>query len=231
VVIAVISVIAAFLLPVLARSKGSAQSVKCMSNLRQVVIAASMYWEEHDGATFRYRGTATNNGDIFWFGWLERSTGANEGKRGFNHAEGPIYPHIKNWDVTLCPSFSYHNQKLKLKATSATCGYGVNLHLTAPQLDNVNSVCRPSDTITFADSAQVNTFQAPASPDNPMIEEFYYVSTNQVEATAHFRHKGTANSAFYDGHVDREKPQEGSLDARMPDQVVGRLVSERLIVP
>src|SRR2546425_9551782 len=33
----------------------------------------------------------------------------------------------------------------------------------------------------LADAAQVNTWQAPASPSNPMLEEWYYVdnSTNQ----------------------------------------------------
>ena len=230
IVIAVIGLVAGLLLPVLARSKSSARQVKCMSNLRQLAIAADMYWEDNDNATFRYKGANTNNGDVFWFGWLERSTGGNEGNRAYDYTQGPLFPYLENWDVTLCPSFSYHSPKLKLKAKSSTCGYGVNLYLTAPQLSTVTAIKHPSDMVAFADSAQVNTFQFPASPSNPMIEEFYYVSTNLLEATAHFRHRQKANVVYCDGHVDREKPQDGSLDTHLPEEFVGRLPLECLTV-
>lgn len=230
IVIATISVLAGLLLPVLARGKGSAQQVKCMSNLRQLEMAAEMCWDVDDGATFRYRGNSTNNGDIFWFGWLERSNGANEGNRAFDYTQGPLYPYLENWNVTLCPSFSYYFQNLKLKAKTATCGYGVNLHITAPELGSVNAIHAPSDIVIFADAAQINTFQAPASPSNPMLEEFYYVSTNRTEATGHFRHRGLANAVFCDGHVEREWPEPRSIDKRMPEQQVGRLTPERLMV-
>ena len=225
VVIAVIGIAAGVFLPVLARSKGSGQTARCASNLRQLAIAVNGYWDDHDGRTFRYRGAMTNNGDVFWFGWLERGS---EGLREFDSTAGPLYPYLKNWNATLCPSFSHRFEKFKPKATSSTCGYGVNLHLTATNLMNIDLVQRPGDTVAFADSAQVNTFQAPASPSNPMIEEFYYVSTNDFEATAHFRHRRTANAVFCDGHVEREKPKEGSIDKRMPEHVVGRLPPERL---
>ncbi len=65
---------------------------------------------------------------------------------------------------------------------------------------------------------------------NPMIEEFYYVSTNPLEATAHFRHRQKANVVYCDGHVDREKPQDGSIDSHMPEELVGRLPPECLTV-
>jgi prepilin-type processing-associated H-X9-DG protein len=38
-----------------------------------------------------------------------------------------------------------------------------------------------------------------------MLEEFYYVSTNRNEATAHFRHAQKASVVFCDGHVAMEK--------------------------
>lgn len=81
------------------------------------------------------------------------------------------------------------------------------------------------------EAAQVNTIQAPASKSNPMLEEFYYVSTNRNEATAHFRHAHRANVVFCDGHVATENPDPGSLDQNLPSQFVGRLRPEVLIVP
>jgi prepilin-type processing-associated H-X9-DG protein len=94
---------------------------------------------------------------------------------------------------------------------------------------NITRIAQPVETILYADAAQVNTFQAPASPDNPLLEEFYYV--NSIEATAHFRHQQFANAVFCDGHVARERPVPGSIDQKLPAALVGRLRPESLQVP
>src|SRR6185503_3533693 len=92
----------------------------------------------------------------------------------------------------------------------------------------VISVRHPADVAVFTDAAQVNTFQAPASPSHPMLEECYYVSVNPREATVHFRHQQRANVVFFDGHVARETPQPNSIDPAWPQQYVGRLREECL---
>lgn len=231
VVIAVIAVIAAMLFPAFGRAKTSAQRVRCISNLRQLGLAARMYCDDHDDAFFRYRGGSTNNGEIFWFGWLERGA---EGKRAFDPSHGALSPYLQGRGVELCPSLNYSASYFKPKANGAAFGYGYNLHLSTP-LDQprleVEKVTRAGETVLFADAAQINTFQAPASPSNPMLEEFYYVSTNQTERTGHFRHGSTLNAVFCDGHVGQEKPLSGSIDPRMPRAKVGRLRPEILAVP
>ena len=93
----------------------------------------------------------------------------------------------------------------------------------------ISRAARPVDLAVLADAAQVNTFQPPASPEHPMLEEFYYVSTNRNEATAHFRHAQRANAVFADGHIATEKMSPGSLDQNLPAQSVGRLRAEILI--
>ena len=121
-----------------------------------------------------------------------------------------------------------------MKAKGAAYGYGYNLQLSSgvnQSPKKISSITRHSDIALLADSAQVNTFQPPASPDNPMLEEFYYVSTNRNEATAHFRHAQKASVAFCDGHVAMEKMEPGSLDQHLPGQFVGRLRVEILAVP
>ena len=85
----------------------------------------------------------------------------------------------------------------------------------------INSLFDPSASAFLADAAQVNTFQAPASKDNPMIEEFYYV--NDREKTAHFRHNKNSFVAFCDGHVASNSFVKGSIDQRMPSHWIGRL--------
>ena len=71
------------------------------------------------------------------------------------------------------------------------------------------------------DAAQINTFQAPASPENPLLEEFYYFNT--TEKTVHFRHEGNSNVLFVDGHAGSAAPELGSMDERLPEAHVGRL--------
>jgi prepilin-type processing-associated H-X9-DG protein len=94
---------------------------------------------------------------------------------------------------------------------------------------NLSRIVRPGDLAIFADAAQINTFQAPASPEHPMLEEFYYVNTS--EPTAHFRHQQSANVVFRDGHAGREMPVPDSIDQRLPKENVGRLRAEILVVP
>jgi prepilin-type processing-associated H-X9-DG protein len=130
--------------------------------------------------------------------------------------------------VELCPALNYFSPRFKLKAAGAAYGYGVNLHLTAPLLASVSPITRTADLGLFADAAQVNTFQAPASPEHPLLEEFYYV--HALEPTAHFRHQGKANLVFLDGHVGGETAVAGSINADLPEARVGRLRPECLRV-
>ena len=224
IVIAILSVLCALLLPALASSKENGRRAQCLSNLRQLALAAQMYWDENEEISFRYLRGSTNGGTIYWFGWIKPGA---EGEREFDAAYGALFPYLGERGVEICPSLDYGSTVYKFKAKGAAYGYGYNRLFSALLLENLR---HPDGTAAFADSAQVNDFQAPASPDRPLLEEFYYFDDQPDSATVHFRHRGKANIAFADGHVDREMPDPNSLDFRLPGQTVGRLHAE-IVVP
>jgi prepilin-type processing-associated H-X9-DG protein/prepilin-type N-terminal cleavage/methylation domain-containing protein len=237
VVIAIIAILAAMLLPVLTQGKSSAQRAQCMSNLRQVGVAAELYWDDNGGNCFSYVFAPTNYGDIYWFGWIGPG---EEGQRPFDLSFGVMYPYLNSSDVRLCPSLGYALAEFKLKADSVVFSYGYNFYLSAPTGKppiNVSRLRQPPQTALFADAAQVNNFQAPASPSNPMLEEWYYLDleTNYSSANnypnGHFRHSQKANVVFCDGHAGLENYVRGSIDPKLPSQFVGQLRPEILTLP
>ena len=228
VVVAIVAILASLLLPALQASKEKARRTQCVDNLHQMGLATLMYWDDNDGQTFRYHVGATNGGIVYWFGWLKPGP---EGTREFDQARGPLYPYLQGNEVAICPSLDYSSTLYKYKSKSAASGYGYNLYLGEKSIP-LSRVGQPSETVLYADSAQVNDFQDPASPDNPRLEEFYYVDVGDGTdyPNAHFRHRLRASVVMCDGHVDQENPVPGTIDLRMAEQHVGRLRPEILLV-
>jgi prepilin-type processing-associated H-X9-DG protein/prepilin-type N-terminal cleavage/methylation domain-containing protein len=234
VVIATIAILAAMLLPVLSRGRLSAQHASCEGNLRQLGVATELYWDDNDGNCFECGPTNINSGQLWWFGWL--GSGA-EGHRPFDLSVGKLFLYLNGSDVRLCPSLDSQAPQFKLKATNVVFSYGYNWFLSpAIQPIIISKLRNPTDTALYADAAQVNNFLAPALPSNPMLEEWYYLDnpTNYPSSSyyphGHFRHSQRANVAFCDGHVGMETMVSGSVDPKLPNQFVGRLRPEILVL-
>jgi prepilin-type N-terminal cleavage/methylation domain-containing protein/prepilin-type processing-associated H-X9-DG protein len=228
VVIAIIALLAGLLLPTLVKSKAAARSARCMSNLRQLGVAAQLYWDDNRGNCFAYSTGPTNGGLNYWFGWI--GPGA-EGQRPFDLSFGKLYPYLNGSDVRLCPALDYRMPKFKLKATNVVFSYGYNSYLSSGLGSipiRVDQIKQTAETVLFGDAAQVNNFQAPASHDNPMLEEWYYLDNSTAYPNGHFRHGKKANIAFIDTHVGSESMLAGSIDPNLPNQFVGRLRPEIL---
>ena len=89
VVIGIIAILAALLLPAVSQAKESARRSACASNQRQIILAASMYADEHEG---RFPGQP---GD----GLPVRAVGGD----GRNYY-ALLMPCVNNPRVWLCPS-------------------------------------------------------------------------------------------------------------------------------
>jgi len=231
VVIAILAVLIGILLPILMQVKIASARAISSNSLTELMIGGRAYLADNNNTFWAYEQAAPG-GIQWWFGFETSSSARTaEGQRTCDYSRSPLGPYVMtSGGVKTDPALLQYSPRLKPKYQDGNYGYGYNTVLATDSTGkprNALTVELPSQMIVFATCAQVNTFQAPATPQNPMVEEFYMISDTQT--TAHFRHGRHALAAFLDGSV-RELSmatdmQPGSQDQRMPAANIGRFNS------
>lgn len=216
--ISVIAILAALSLAAMSRMRALGQKAYCANSLRQLGAATQAYLAEHEQRFFYYSQN-TADGTLWYFGLEPTGGPKTEGSRVLDQTQGPLYPYVQQvGGVQVCPAFPYDSAMWKPKFKGASWGYGFNTLLSNV---NVLTIDTPSRILVFGDCAQVNTFQAPATAKNPLVEEFYMIDTSS--RTVHFRHGNIANVLFIDGHVEPMNMYPGTQDTRLKSANVGRI--------
>jgi prepilin-type N-terminal cleavage/methylation domain-containing protein/prepilin-type processing-associated H-X9-DG protein len=190
VVIAIIAILAAILFPVFARAREAARQSSCLSNLKQLGLATTMYAGDYDEVL----PTASNlrrlaNGRLEeWYDLLP--------------------PYVKNNAVFHCPS---HPGNRNAAPTYDNMGYGwnhqyltVNGMSTNATLFNTGgavslpAIQSPAETLCIADSGKT-----PSYPNNIYCDFLYPPNSppTQLANRMSDMHNGGANVAFLDGHA------------------------------
>jgi prepilin-type N-terminal cleavage/methylation domain-containing protein len=106
VVIAIIAILAALLLPALARAKAKAETTQCINNMKQLVLAEHLYLDENSD-----RLTPPNTGDFASLvnaslppGWLYQPGKVTSGTNYYGPSFGLLFPSLKAWKLYMCPS-------------------------------------------------------------------------------------------------------------------------------
>jgi len=197
VVISIIAILAAMLLPALAKAREKARTISCTSNLKQIALAEIMYNGDNQSWTHGGTGAGMN-----WA--LPGSTCAgcfHKYESGYiDHTLGPrwepLQQYLKNRQVWWCPS------------TNEYRSYGWN---RGSELRTESMFVRPSQTLMFADGGYRTTLNGDmawitSNYRDPSNDYDCCTNISNVGAGLHRHWIGTAHSAganiaFWDGHV------------------------------
>ena len=190
VVIAIISVLAAILFPVFASAREKARQSACASNLKQLGLAWQMYAQDNDDAACP--SYHSGNGDDAW----------DFHRIGTTWTTGFLGPYTTSGQVQGCPDVravgagrpynGYAYNATYIGGDLATPAYGD----CPPAL--LASIVAPSETALFADAGYTRT--GVPLPQNFLRAPNDYLGLYPY-GTADFRHSGSANVAYADGHV------------------------------
>ena len=186
VVIAIIAILAALMLPALARGKESGKRVACVSNLRQLGFAVYMYADEYGV----YPAVKVANQNIRWMDLIKP------------YIAKPVTN--QNSSVYLCPA-----DRVKVVCTydpTIFLSYGVNSYNFTPSSTNdcfwygalkQDRVVHPSDVIIFADCTPGKYYCGGGSTfTNPVVDVAYRHPNNGFVG------------AFCDGHAEAKRLTE-----------------------
>ncbi len=183
VVIAIIAILAAMLLPALAKAREKAQSISCTSNMKQITLGAIMYSGDYNQRFVPWTGSGS---PTQWWAQL-------------------VLPYITDTKTFECPSATGDawrscgcgsTEAQRPVHYGANCGAGGQNGTQVPNWQAVmgqklTSLAEPSQTLWTGDSTCVNL-----GPNN------YYPSQGSTcPGVALDRHSQGANFGFCDGHV------------------------------
>lgn len=214
VVTGIMALLLSMLIPSLASARQQAKSVVCRSNIRQVLLANGYYAQDHMGVYCPGAADFLKNLHR-WHGQRDHPSEA------FDSSRGPLVDYLgPEATIRQCPSFpadkiaeesggfergnggyGYNNAYIGVRvAGESENEYVIETDQAGAWLAKIQ---RPGETIMFADSAFAGHGLIEYSFAEPRFHPRYPLY--RAAPSIQFRHRGTANVGWCDGHVDSHR--------------------------
>jgi prepilin-type N-terminal cleavage/methylation domain-containing protein/prepilin-type processing-associated H-X9-DG protein len=204
-VVAVIAMVAALLLPVVSKAKGSAQRVQCANNLHQMGVGLQVFLDNNH--SYPVLITSTNDGypqgDRTWIAQLEREgIGISQPSSNYFH-EG----------LWKCPSARWSHSAMRRNAEPDCYGYNAYGIASTTSLRNELALQGHYNPDTYARTG-VTESEVAVPSDMIAIADDYNTSVvlmrrnlSEIASFGNFliRHQGKANVLFCEGHIESLK--------------------------
>lgn len=199
VVMAIIAILASLLLPALGASKASSKRIQCVSNLRQMGIAAHLYVDDNaDFYPIAYYDES--EGGVDWsYAWDLTTIESNPN----TVIPGLLWQGPNTLQIQQCPSFTGAANWLADPYTGYnynTSYIGHGQYKSIPEPAKGSDVMHTSKTMLFGDGQYgggADKFMRAPWP-NPGDGDF----VGRWSGTQGFRHQNLSNAGFCDGHTE-----------------------------
>ncbi len=243
VVISVIAVLMAILMPALAGARQQGRSTVCLSNLRQMAIAAQAYAETFDGYYPIAQYSQKTGFKIFGYNW-DFTTIRNLGTGETKVVSGILWQGQAIERIQQCPSykgnstssepFSGYNYNTSYighgegeRVSSSYCGEvrtvrvelfaGVFIDTTIVMPVKINKVRHPNTCAFFGEGEQQNG--ANKFMRAPWRWEGDTDNSLKAAGAQAYRHAGVTNVAWCDGHAEPQKEHYTESVPRVKNQL------------
>ena len=212
VVIAIIAILAALLLPALAKAKLKAQGISCMSNLKQLSLAWFMYAGDNND-----RLVANNimgSGEGWCAGWLDFTPNNPDNTNVANlmDPKGKLWPYNKSLGIYKCPAdlsvALIRNQTYpRPRSVSMNCKMNGSDWQYAPNAMFNN----PTKLVEILRPSPANAFVFIDEREDSIDDGYFGVDLLDVGAAMKIAnypasyHNGAGGVSFADGHAEIKK--------------------------
>jgi prepilin-type N-terminal cleavage/methylation domain-containing protein len=231
VVIAIIAILAAMLLPALAKAKKKAQGIQCLSNSRQFGLAWLMYAGDYTDILVPNPSSPGTNTPAWLWGNMQNYPDRTNLMLIQN---GLMYPFVKTVNVYKCPG----NQTDEARGISMNdhMGRPINTSTSYKYFYKQSDVPKPTDLFVCIDEDQNSINDGMFLVDDQAMTGFNAI-INDWPATYHSQCSGIS---FADGHAEMHKwrylgsapPGYGNTTTLSGNQVIdGRYLTQIATLP